>query len=568
MRSEDIPQDATPQRIRDVVSAIAGGARTPEDVEGRTQLSRRHVHYHLNAARILGFVRRKRGWYSLTDLGKEWLDTPEEAAADRAVFARGLGESTPLRDVEPNLLGDPAPTRERLAERIALLTRMAPETAKRRADTLIRYRRYARGDEEPSLFSEGGGLTRARAAEPVAIERGRPIRCLQVRNFGCLSDVRADLGSFSVVIGANAAGKTTLFDVIGFTADALQGDVSKALLDRARSLEELLWFGEGDRFEFAIEFSIPEGLATNGYTDARYELAVGRAAADGAAQVLWEGLFLKDRSLPPELVHAGKTPPGWRRVLSLSDSGTAWYGSERTTWKTVFQIGTRKLALSQVQEDRTKFPVALWVRSVLLSGVQRLELNSKAMRRPASPLLVGKFLPDGSNLPIVVKRLKAEDPKRARDWVNHLATALPDLKDIRVVEREEDKHAYLKLVYEGGLELPAWRVSDGTLRLLALTLIAFVGMRDAVYLIEEPENGIHPQALEVVYQALSQCYDSQVLVATHSTVFLSIIPPERFLILSKEGGQTRIARGLDHPVLRSWQREADLGTLFASGVLG
>jgi len=51
---------------------------------------------------------------------------------------------------------------------------------------------------------------------------------------------------------------------------------------------------------------------------------------------------------------------------------------------------------------------------------------------------------------------------------------LPDLKGIKTVERAEDKHRYMILSYDGGLEAPSWLVSDGTLRLLALTLLAYI----------------------------------------------------------------------------------------------
>ncbi len=151
--------------------------------------------------------------------------------------------------------------------------------------------------------------------------------------------------------------------------------------------------------------------------------------------------------------------------------------------------------------------------------------------------------------------------------MTHVRSALPEIHDVSVAERPEDKHKYLTVTYEGGHVLPSWRVSDGTLRLLALTLIAYLPTRDTVYLIEEPENGIHPQALEAVYQSLSSCFDNQVFVATHSPVFLGIVPVERFLLLKKVGGASRAIHGKDHPVLAHWHHEVDIGTLFASGIL-
>jgi predicted ATP-dependent endonuclease of OLD family len=90
-----------------------------------------------------------------------------------------------------------------------------------------------------------------------------------------------------------------------------------------------------------------------------------------------------------------------------------------------------------------------------------------------------------------------------------------------------------------------------------------------VYLIEEPENGIHPQAVETVFQSLSSVYEAQVLLATHSPVILSLAQPEQVLCFKKTpSGATDIVLGKDHPKLRDWKKEIELGILFVSGVLG
>ncbi len=80
---------------------------------------------------------------------------------------------------------------------------------------------------------------------------------------------------------------------------------------------------------------------------------------------------------------------------------------------------------------------------------------------------------------------------------------LPDLEAIRAVERPDDRHCYLMLRFAGGLEVPSWRTSDGTLRLLALTLLAYLPEPPGISLIEEPENGVHPQAVAAIVQSLS-----------------------------------------------------------------
>src|SRR5207247_8328885 len=111
--------------------------------------------------------------------------------------------------------------------------------------------------------------------------------------------------------------------------------------------------------------------------------------------------------------------------------------------------------------------------------------------------------------------------------------------------------------------------SDGTLRLLALTIPAYLLDFQGVYLIEEPENGIHPLAVETLFQSLSSVYDAQLLLATHSPVILSLAQADKVLCFKKTPpGATDIVLGSEHPSVREWRGETRLGGLFAGGVPG
>jgi predicted ATPase len=153
--------------------------------------------------------------------------------------------------------------------------------------------------------------------------------------------------------------------------------------------------------------------------------------------------------------------------------------------------------------------------------------------------------------------------------LEHVKTALADVVDIDTIERVEDRHRYLVLTYANGAKVPSWLVSDGTLRLLALTIPAYLPTLSGTFLIEEPENGIHPRAIETVVQSLSSMYAGQVLLATHSAIALNMIEPRDVLCFAKDAsGATDIVSGDEHPALRDWKSgEPDLGVLFASGIL-
>jgi hypothetical protein len=350
----------------------------------------------------------------------------------------------------------------------------------------------------------------------------------------------------------------------------------------------------GHTFQVAVELAIPADLRRpirNGdYSTARYEVAVGfRADKEQVgivAETLWlrpednavreapqRDLFPNPPAPPPSLVAptGKKTPHGWKKIVNkVEESGNDYFQAETSGWNNPFRLGPTKSALANLPEDEAKFPVAIWVRRMLLEGVQRIALNSEAMRRPSPPGETEGFLPDGSNLPWVVHSLEnKKNRKLLTAWIEHIRIALPDLVGVSTTDRPEDRHRYLVLRYANGLEAPSWLVSDGTLRLLALTLLAYAPAIRGIYLIEEPENGIHPRAVEVMFQSLSSVYGAQILCATHSPVVLSMAKPEQVLCFARdESGATDIVRGTDHPKLRNWKGEVDLGTLFAGGVMG
>jgi predicted ATPase len=221
-----------------------------------------------------------------------------------------------------------------------------------------------------------------------------------------------------------------------------------------------------------------------------------------------------------------------------------------------------------VPADANSFPVSLWFREMIENGVQNFILDSQVIRQPSPPGLGLRFQTDGSNLPWVIHEL-SKDRKRFLAWLDHVRTALEDIVDIRTIERDEDRHRYLVIDYANGASVPIWLVSDGTLRLLAMTILAYLKGLQGVFLIEEPENGINPKGIETVIQSLASMYNGQVLTATHSPVVINQLELEQILCFAKDQeGATDIIAGNLHPRLKEWKKgEPDLGTLFASGIL-
>jgi len=416
------------------------------------------------------------------------------------------------------------------------------------------------------------------------------ISLIEALNFRCLRYVSQPLGPFHVLVGPNASGKTTFLDVVAFLSRLVQDGLEEAVNQRTRNFSDLVWQRQGSGFELAVEAKIPDGLRDKlhhpEYDTIRYEIAIELNAATGEVSIADERGLLRvsqprrpsQQALFPQLLAPPDTirSPKGKRTRSLfakKRGGNDNYYSERHPiegrWAPAFRLGPRKSTLGNLPEDETNFPVSTWFKQLLTDGVEQIILNSLRIRLASAPGQGAGFKPDGSNLPWVIADLAAKSPARMKEWIAHLQTALPDLENIKTTLREDDKHRYIVLVYRGGLEVPSWMASDGTLRLLALTLPAYLDGLKGVFLIEEPENGIHPRAVETMFQSLSSVYDAQVLTATHSPVILSITDAKNVLCFAKtDDGATDIVLGSEHPRLQEWRGEENLGTLFAAGVLG
>jgi predicted ATPase len=419
---------------------------------------------------------------------------------------------------------------------------------------------------------------------------------VQALNFRTLRYVDQQLGEFHAIVGPNGSGKSSFLDAIAILSDitrsgvegAIYGDPGMGVAQRSSDPRMLTWMCSGQSFEIAVEIQIPNHLRDTGRFDrVRYEIGIHTGDSNNSVSIAFENLYLippngagttsqrnpelfPDPPPAPETLLTFRPPPGWKSVVRKTSGGKDYFQSERTKYNTQFTMGIGRSALSGLPADVTRFPVAVWARSFLQQGVQRIQLDAESMRLAAPPGLSSVYRPDGSNLAWVVddfkKRVGAD---RFGLWVDHVGTAVPGVVGIDTVIRDDDRHRYLVVTYNNGLKAPSWVLSDGTLRILALTLLAYLDEVGGLILVEEPENGVHPRAVDAVVAALSQVSGRQLLLASHSPVVLGALADSQVLCFAKnEDGATAIVRGDLHPALKDWRNRPDLGDLLVAGVLG
>jgi predicted ATPase len=111
---------------------------------------------------------------------------------------------------------------------------------------------------------------------------------------------------------------------------------------------------------------------------------------------------------------------------------------------------------------------------------------------------------------------------------------------------------------------------DGTLRFIALTTLFLQpeDYRPSLILVDEPELGLHPYAIEMPAALICQAsVTNQVIVSTQSSILLDHFAPEDMLVADRVDDGTRITR-LDPKPLAKWLDDYSLGQLWEKNEFG
>lgn len=445
---------------------------------------------------------------------------------------------------------------------------------------------------------------------------------LEATRYRCFEHLAIDVGDFRVLVGANGSGKTTLLDLPVLVGDLLRAtNVALPFIDRrpdkpprTANLNELVFAQRGSDFSIALEARLPEFVQNKVLegmfarlrteksklafredrkrwpTHIRYELGL-RISNDRELVVANEYLFVFPEERGPDRRQAGffgdlaDENKHWRVILKREFGFDTQFRPEvpsRRSGAAFAKVGlpSTLLALPRVLfESEDEYPAARWLYTLLTGGAVFLTPDWSTMRLASPPGQPKTIISSGRNIPWLALDLKRDgapegelDSYRSesyRDWIAHVKTALPQVVDIDVHEREDDHHAYFVVSYRGGFKVSSSGLSDGTLCILTLTLLPYLDQHPAILVTEEPENGIHPRAIESVLQSLSSMYNSQVWVSSHSPIVLASTKLDQLLCACiANGGGVEIIVGTDHPRLKEWRGGIDLGSLFAAGVLG
>ena len=383
---------------------------------------------------------------------------------------------------------------------------------------------------------------------------------LHLKNFKNFADETLRMGAFTVIVGANASGKSNIRDALrflhgvgrGYTlVEALGGKCGaggQAEWEEIRGAPaELVRYGQ-DSMCLGVDMKLADcepdvEAAMQFREDISY--SIGLAPRFSAFRVAEEELATYsemdlDFGSGPTIsrlntpVYTSK-PAAPDRVALQDDEHhlllrMAKVGSQKRQGNRV-AVRPDQPALTQIEAHKPvlKAHKAL-ARHVAraLADMRFLDPSPRQMREPAFPGQV--VLGDGGeNLPTVLQAI-CDDPHRRQtllDWTRELTPM--DVSDFRFTQESSGKIQF-SIAESDGRITSSQCVSDGTLRFLGM-LAALLGEGPRLCVVEEIDNGIHPSRLHLLVELIEEqtrSGDLQVVTTTHSPDLLASISDETF----------------------------------------
>ncbi|MDP3425413.1 MAG: AAA family ATPase [Burkholderiaceae bacterium] len=367
-----------------------------------------------------------------------------------------------------------------------------------------------------------------------------------------------ELRPLNVLVGANGSGKSNFLEAISLL-QAAPDQIARPVRDGGGIHD---WLHQTAGQTGARPDAWVEAVIANGHDAEYFRYRVTFNEMGGRFQI-------QDEFLEYEKTQPGKAQPyffyrwnGGHPVLNAKGMGER--GLQRDSIQPDLSILAQK-------RDADIYPELTWVARQLDSIRQYRDWT---FGRYATPRLAQKtdapndrLEPDCSNLGLMLNRLRMNGAAR-RKLIAALRQVYEGIEDVDVSIQGGTVQVFL--LEANGCAIPATRLSDGTLRYLALLTVLCDPDPPPLVTIEEPELGLHPDMLPVVADLLTDASErTQLIVTTHAPGLVDALTDQPECILVCERGETGTTiERLDAKQLQPWLEKYRLGQLWTSGQLG
>ena len=357
-----------------------------------------------------------------------------------------------------------------------------------------------------------------------------------IKGFKSIKTMDLELRPLNILIGANGAGKSNLISFFKMLNEMMSERLQE-YIGISGSAHSLLHFGPKvtPQIEAQLEFKID-----NGSLDIIYTICLKFAAGD-------------------ILIFAEET--GTRNGSHLPQPSTIYS----------FGAGHQETKIKKAAEEGTP-TIANTIKHLLNDcRVYHFHDTSSTTRVRQSCYKDDNrwLVSDGGNLAALLLRFR-EDHNTAYQRIIKTIRLIAPFFDDFVLEPRAD---YVKLnwLHKGSDQLfSPDQFSDGTLRAICLTTLLLQPETElpALIIVDEPELGLHPYALNVVAAMFSKAsYHTQILISTQSTSFLDNFNPEDVITVDRVGKESQFKR-LNPQELETWLEEYSLGEIWEKNIIG
>ena len=371
-----------------------------------------------------------------------------------------------------------------------------------------------------------------------------------------------ELEPLNVLIGPNGSGKSNLIEAVELLHATPTG-FAAAIRDGGGA-EEWLWKG-GDRQHRTATIDVVLGTGTPTHRPIRYSL---RFSTVGQRVEVLDEAIEETESQPGEYeVYFYYRFQSGAPAINVRDPSGREGPVRRHLQRETLVPDESVLAQRQ---DPDLYPELTWVGKQF-GAIQIFREwtfgRYTTLRQPQpADLPEDRLLPDARNLALVLNQIEHRDGRAFDDLLTRF---FPRYERMSTRVSGGTVQFYL---HETGfpVPIPATRLSDGTIRFIAILATLLSPSPPPLVCIEEPELGLHPDAVALLADLLVEASERmQLIVTTHSDALISELTnqPEAVITCERPGEGT-VLRRLDRASLSGWLDDYRLGDLWRMGELG